>query len=124
MAKFKPYSKALSIETYESDPTVEYRIVSSREGDENGKFQIEIPLSIAWRIYYLARAFDGQAVKKIEPKGMTRIDYLSIPLLTGELELVRGTVTDPVSSHYLDILIPLLKSSFSDTATTLIVRAP
>ena len=110
MSHIKPLPKALSLETYANQRQVAFawRKDSSAESDA---VEVLVPLSIAYRLYYFGRAFDGQVVKRIEPVGMARVEFIELQRLVDELQIVEATTTDPVSQFYLSKLLPLLRLS-------------
>lgn len=123
MPHIKPLSRALELATYASERTVAFRLVG-RGAVDASTAEVHVPLSIAYRIFYLGRAFDGQAIKSIEPRGSTSVDYVKLQVLISELELVGQAVRDPVSQHYLGLLLPLLASSRAHTTSPLNLIAP
>ena len=110
MSHIKPLPKALSLDTYANERPVVFSWF--KDGSSGGDaVEVCIPLSIAYRIYYFARAFDGQVAKRIEPVGMARVEFIELQRLIDELEIVEATTTDPVSQYYLSKLLPLLRTS-------------
>jgi hypothetical protein len=61
--KIKPLNDALSLAAYSGQKRVSYALVQGPLSNQVVKVKIQIPISIAYRLYYLGRAFDGQAVK-------------------------------------------------------------
>jgi hypothetical protein len=110
MPQTKPLSTALELQTYLGERTVAFTLVGTPT-DVEMPTTVHVPISIAFRLHYLGRAFDGQVVKLIKPAGMTRVDYIQLQRLIEELELVAETTKDPVSQHYLSQLLPLLSIS-------------
>ncbi|MCP5347251.1 MAG: hypothetical protein R3F41_17020 [Gammaproteobacteria bacterium] len=109
MAMTKPLSKVLDLETYTNQDRVRF-IVESGNGDvEPISDAVEIPISIVHRLYHLGRAFDAQVVKLIDPTASFRLDFFKLQSLVSELELVLKIVNDPVTQHYLGMLLPELK---------------
>lgn len=117
--KIKPLNDALSLAAYSGQKTVSYALVQGPLTNQVLKVEIQIPISIAYRLYYLGRAFDGQAVKYIEPAGSTQIGFVQLQVLVSELQLIDRAVTDPVTKHYLGLLLPHLVESRTDTSTCL-----
>jgi hypothetical protein len=58
----------------------------------------------------------------MHPGSMSRIEYPHVQLLIAELELLEKIVHDPVSQHYLALLLPMLRANRTDTACALIVK--
>jgi hypothetical protein len=110
MPRIKPLRSALELETYADERTVLFKLVGAPT-DAAIVTEVHVPLSIAFRLYYLGRAFDGQVVKLIKPNAMVRIDYTQLQLLKDELEFVAETTIDPVSKHYLALLLPMVAAS-------------
>jgi hypothetical protein len=123
MPHIQPLNDALSLDTYADQKTVSFTIIERRTSGQAAKAEVQIPLSIAYRLFFLGRAFDCQAIKFIEPRGSTQIDFIRLQVLISELELIARAVSDPVSQHYLKLLLPLLKGSCGDTACCLNVVA-
>lgn len=121
MPKVKPIDKILDINSYANDRKVIFRIVGSDQEPSDANDSVEVPISIVYRLFHLGRAYDFQAIKLIQPGGMTRIEYVHLPLLTLEFEQIFHIVNDPVAQHYLRQLLPLLKSKRHDTKTALLV---
>jgi hypothetical protein len=121
MPKVKPIEKILDIDSYRNDRKVIFRIVGPDQQPRDANDSVEVPISIVYRLFHLGRAYDFQTIKLIQPGGMTRIDYLHLPLLTLEFEQIFHLVNDPVARHYLQTLLPLLKSKRHDTKTALVV---
>ena len=124
MPYIQPLSKALALETYADQKTVKFRLLGSRPTERAAPSEVLIPVAIVYRLYYLGRAFDGQVIKLIEPHGATQIDYVRLQTFISELELVAKAVSDPVSLHYLNLLLPLLIKSRGNTECCLNVVAP
>ena len=125
MARTKPLSQVLNLDTYEGDLKVELRLVADTDEEQaEAPDPVEIPRSIVRRLHHLGRAFDGQAVKYLKPQGKVRVDFIWLQRLIGELELVRETTTDPVSLHYLSQLIPMLTASRTIKNSALLIIEP
>lgn len=120
MAHTKPLSRALDLRTYAGERMVCFKLVGMA-ADIEGPTEVLIPYSIAFRLHYMGRAFDGQVVKAIRPGGMTRIDFTQLQVLSSELQLVAKTTTDPVSQHYLAPLLSLLAVSAKHPSCALTV---
>jgi hypothetical protein len=112
------------LDTYKNDRRVAFQLVNVGSGEPARPQKIEIPLAIVYRLYFLGRAFDGQAVKNLQPDGKVAITYNQIQQIIGELELVSKAVSDPVSLHYIEQLIPFLKYTVPFPNATLLVEAP
>ena len=121
MPKVKAINKVLELESYANDRQVTFRILGSDSQPGDADNSVNIPTGIAYRLYHLGRAYDFQTIKLMHPSARTRIDYVRLPLLTSELEHIAAIVNDPVVQHYLELLLPLLRSSRHDTKTALLV---
>jgi len=121
MPHIKPMSKVLELDTYAGEKTVLFKLVDL--GDSSGPTEVRIPISIAYRLYYLGRAFDGQKIKMIKPEASTSVDFVQLQTLMSELAVVDQTVIDPVSKHYLGLLLPMLASSRRHPGCRLIVTS-
>jgi hypothetical protein len=124
MPRIRPLTKALELATYAGERPVSFRLLGRGELDATTP-EVLVPISIAWRLYYLARAFDCQTVKYIDPRGgASQLDYVGLQLLISEFEFVAQVTSDPVSRHYLGMLLPLLTSAREHTGSRLHVVAP
>jgi hypothetical protein len=124
MRTTRPIDTLLKVETYKAEPPVEYSIVGGGSGDDSPIEPVKIPVSIAYRIYFLARAFDGQVIRQIEPRSSALVDYANLQRLASELDVVAQAVSDPVTQHYLAQLLPLCRSSTRRPGSSLRVLAP
>ena len=125
MARTKPLSQVLDLRTYEDDVKVLLRLLPDTESEHpNVPDSVEVPRAIVRRLHHLGRAFDGQAVKFLNPQGRVRVEHLWLQRLIGELELVGRVTTDSVALHYLSKLIPMLKASSSIKNCALLIIEP
>jgi len=123
MRTTRPIDTLLKLETYSGEPLVEYAIVGGG-GDGNASVPVKIPVSIAYRIYFLARAFDGQVIRQVEPRASAIVDFANLQRLLSELDVLERAISDPVTLHYLALLLPLLRSSATRPGSSLRVLAP
>jgi hypothetical protein len=121
MPQVKPINRILDIDAYKNDRKIIFQVNDSLQPQEGANNMVEIPISIAFRIYYLGRAYDFQTIKLIYPSGRSRINYIHLPLLTLELEQIFEIVNDPIVRCYLGFLLPLLKNIRTNTKSELII---
>jgi hypothetical protein len=101
-------SKVFDFNQYDTTKKVLFKLtVKTEDSNSNG---IEIPIAIVYRMYFIGRAYDFQAIKLIQPQGKVLITFVNAQLLISELEMLTGIVKDPVLEKYLDILLPYLRS--------------
>src|SRR5262245_10085932 len=124
MPHVKPITDALSFETYAKQKLVRFKLAGVGESSSDPALEVEIPVQIAFRIHFLLRAYDGQAVRSLEPRGMYQIEFMKLQRLVSELELLSRALADPVTLHYLAMLISLVKRSSAYPSSVLIVIAP
>lgn len=119
-----PLSKVFDLATYAHEKAVVYTLFGFDRGDAKATLVVQIPISIAWRIHYLGRAFDGQAIKSIQPSASVVVSFTQLQLLRSELDVVSKAINEPVSRHYLELLLALLAKSSANPASCLRVDAP
>ncbi len=108
LPRTKPFEKLLTLEAYKSTRKVLFKSTAQAEASNNQG--VEIPIAIVYRLYYIGRAYDFQAIKLLQPKGKTMIPYIESQRLISELEMLYEIVKDPVVEHYLKILLPYIES--------------
>ena len=123
MRTTRPVESLLKLETYTGEPSVEYSLVGA-EIPAGSERTVSVPVSIAYRLYFLARAFDGQVIRHLEPRSSSVVEYANLQRLVSEFGIVEKAVSDPVSAHYLGLLLPLLKESAKHPRCSLRMRAP
>ena len=100
-------SKVFDFNHYEATKKVLFKLtVKTEDGNNNG---VEIPVGIVYRMYFIGRAYDFQAIKLIQPQGKVLITYINAQILISELEMLTGIVKDQVLEKYLDALLPYLR---------------
>jgi hypothetical protein len=107
MPRIKPSSKVLELETYSSDRPMIFSFAGPKATPDSND-AVCVPISIAFRLYHLGRAYDFQSIKLIHPSGVARLDFSQRELVISELSKIRVLVNDPVVEHYLGMLLPYL----------------
>ena len=102
-------SKVFDFNRYEATKKVLFKLTFKIEGNDNNG--VEIPVGIVYRMYFIGRAYDFQAIKLIQPQGKVLITYVNAQLLISELEMLTNFVKDQVLEKYLNVLLPYLRSS-------------
>ena len=120
LPRTKPLNQILDLDTYSETRKIFFKgqPVSEVDNDEG----IEIPVAIVYRMYYLGRAYDFQAIKLIKPQGKILIPYVDSQRLIAELERLPGIVNDPIIEHYLNMFLPYLRSKREYTKSGILVK--
>ena len=120
MPKFKPTSGVLDLANYSNDRPIVFSFAGSSASSKSND-AVSMPISIAYRIFHLGRAYDFQSVKLMYPSGTARLDFAQREHLISELSQVRRLVNDPVVEYYLAQLLPYLEGRRKETGAALFI---
>jgi len=123
MPEVKAWNGMLDLKTYEKADKAIIQLVDNLERKKIGE-QIEIPIPIMYRLYYVARAYDFQTMKLFRPDGKIILDRINILKLSSEFEVLSEIVIDPILSHFSEILLPLLTSIKSTKGAGMVIVCP
>lgn len=116
--KMRALRQKLDLETYAKDKVIRFKLNFHPDQNDEG---ISIPIPIMYRFYHVGRAYDLHQLKNFIPTGTSAVDFISMRLLTAEIQAVRELISDPVLKYYGDLLVSYIEASSTDTKSRLIV---
>ena len=116
-----PLSKIFELSQFETAKKVNFQLTEKNNDISGG---IEIPIAIIYRMYFIGRAYDFQAIKQIQPQGKVLITYINAQRLIAELEMLHSIVKDPILEKYLDTLLPYLYKTRDFKDCSIVVSEP
>ena len=123
MPKVKAWNGMLDLQTYEKADKAVIQLIDNLKREKIGD-QIEIPVPIMYRLYHLGRAYDFQTMKLFRPQGKMILDWMNLQQLSSEIEFFNKVIKDPIISHFMEILTPLLNSLRETKGAGMVIVAP
>ena len=123
MPKVNPINKLLDISAYKGSRTTKLQLVDNSTKSELSE-PIEIPSPIMVRLFFLGKAYNLSALKRLDPESRDTLGCVSWKLICPELEFLNEVLSDPVVQYYLADLVLMLESNRTNKNGILKVTPP
>ena len=123
MSRFNAWNNMLELSKYEKADKTLIQFVDNTQREKIGE-PIEIPIPIMYRLYHLGRAYDFQTMKLLRPNSEMVLDRINILELYAEINFLEQVIKDPIITHFIDVLMPILKSVKDIKGAGMVVITP